>query len=188
MIRGSSAPEPSSRLCLRYGSSMGQDQRSNKTYLCCSAAPKPTIKACKPSPVWRLTAQLARDGNEGGCSNLDKSILLNNMNVSSLIKGSILVGIRMSPDSVKTSGDERTQRETSEDSTLQASVRLLSARSGITAYSRFARSTPMLSTTSLVWRSPAVSATMTGRPPMSSESSRTSLVVPGIGVTMAASR
>ena len=46
----------------------------------------------------------------------------------------------------------------------------------------------MLSTTSFVLRSPAVSATMTGKPPMSSESSRISRVVPGMGVTIAASR
>lgn len=55
-------------------------------------------------------------------------------------------------------------------------------------YSCFARSTPMLSTMSSVLRSPAVSATMTGNPPMSSESSKISRVVPGTGVTIAASR
>lgn len=50
-----------------------------------------------------------------------------------------------------------------------------------------ARSTPMDSTMSSVFRRPAVSATMTGKPPISSDSSRMSLVVPGIGVTIAAS-
>lgn len=40
---------------------------------------------------------------------------------------------------------------------------------------------------SSVFRRPAVSATMTGKPPISSDSSRMSLVVPGIGVTIAAS-
>lgn len=50
-----------------------------------------------------------------------------------------------------------------------------------------ARSTPIRSTKSSVWRRPAVSATITGSPPMSSESSRISRVVPGTGVTIAAS-
>lgn len=52
----------------------------------------------------------------------------------------------------------------------------------------FARSTPMLSTRSSVLRRPAVSATITGRPPISSDSSSMSRVVPGTGVTIAASR
>jgi hypothetical protein len=50
-----------------------------------------------------------------------------------------------------------------------------------------ARSTPILSTTSSVCLKPAVSATMTGNPPISNDNSRISLVVPGTDVTMAAS-
>ena len=50
------------------------------------------------------------------------------------------------------------------------------------------RWTPITSTTSVVSLKPAVSATTTGKPPMSKVSSRTSLVVPGIGVTIDACR
>lgn len=48
--------------------------------------------------------------------------------------------------------------------------------------------TPIASTMSSVFLIPAVSATMTGRPPMSRDSSSTSRVVPGTWVTIAASR
>lgn len=59
-------------------------------------------------------------------------------------------------------------------------------RKGTDAFS--ARWTPILSTKSSVFRKPAVSATMIGRPPISRDSSMTSLVVPGTGATIAASR
>ena len=54
-------------------------------------------------------------------------------------------------------------------------------------YRSTARSIPIVSTRSRVSRKPAVSATTIGYPWKSSESSRTSRVVPGISVTMAAS-
>ena len=50
------------------------------------------------------------------------------------------------------------------------------------------RCTPMPSTISSVSLKPAVSATTTGNPPISSVNSRTSRVVPGIGVTIDAGR
>ena len=50
-----------------------------------------------------------------------------------------------------------------------------------------ALSTPIFSTTSSVSRIPAVSATTTAYPPISSVSSNTSRVVPGMLVTIAAS-
>ena len=50
------------------------------------------------------------------------------------------------------------------------------------------RSTPMPSTKSFVSLKPAVSATTTGNPPTSSVNSRTSRVVPGMGVTIDAGR
>ena len=50
------------------------------------------------------------------------------------------------------------------------------------------RCTPMPSTKSSVSLKPAVSATTTGNPPISSVNSRTSRVVPGIGVTIDAGR
>lgn len=56
------------------------------------------------------------------------------------------------------------------------------------AYVCRARSIPIDSTMSSVFRNPAVSATMTGIPPTSRLTSSTSLVVPGNGVTIAASR
>ena len=50
------------------------------------------------------------------------------------------------------------------------------------------RCTPIPSTKSSVSLKPAVSATTTGNPPMSSVSSRTSRVVPGMAVTIDAGR
>jgi hypothetical protein len=51
-----------------------------------------------------------------------------------------------------------------------------------------ALSIPICSTSSVVSRKPAVSATTTGRPPISSDISKISRVVPGTWVTIAASR
>jgi len=86
----------------------------------------------------------------------------------------------------KISGRDKTHREISEASTL----RLVSPKKG-RIYQRthmfFALSIPIFSTKSSVALTPAVSATITGRPPISSESSRISRVVPGTGVTIAAS-
>lgn len=89
-----------------------------------------------------------------------------------------------------TSGRDSTHIETFADLTLKGSADQNSyntdQRKGADALS--ARWTPMLSTKSSVFRKPAVSATMIGRPSISRDSSMTSLVVPGTGVTIAASR
>jgi hypothetical protein len=55
-------------------------------------------------------------------------------------------------------------------------------------YAFRALSIPIFSTSSVVSRRPAESVTRTGSPPISSESSKMSRVVPGTWVTIAASR
>lgn len=65
---------------------------------------------------------------------------------------------------------------------------MLEGKQDIVSYAFLARSMPMLSTRSSVSRRPAVSAMITGIPSISRDSSNMSLVVPGRGVTMAASR
>jgi hypothetical protein len=121
-----------------------------------------------------------------------KSDLLNKKKVSGVTNGRIDCGTQMRGPSVVcsiVSGKDRTHIETFADLRLVINVYqygYTTWRKGTDAFS--ARWTPIFSTKSSVFRRPAVSETITGRPPMSRDDSMTSLVVPGTGVTMAASR
>lgn len=86
------------------------------------------------------------------------------------------------------SGRDRTQSFIFASCTLQLNFSPWKSSQLNKTYAFVARWIPICSTTSLDFRKPAVSATIIGSPPMSSESSMISRVVPGIGVTIAASR
>lgn len=123
-----------------------------------------------------------------GCWPSTRSVLLSRSSVSGVI--SSLMDEGTEPE--RTSGRERTQSETSAEATLEEKSQPVStsfpSKEEGRAYAARARSIPIDSTKSDVLRKPAVSATMTGIPPISKEISKTSLVVPGRGVTIAASR
>ena len=90
-----------------------------------------------------------------------------------------------------TSGRDSTQIEISALSTLRPKIRqrwFQGWGEKWYTYALVALSIPIFSTTSSVLRRPAVSAITTGKPPISRDNSRMSRVVPGMGVTIAASR
>lgn len=157
---------------------------------------KSARKSAAPSPVFMLAVQAIRVDNRGlmfaEILKGTKSHLLNKNKVSEVISEPNDCGRQMrGPSDVcsMTSGKDSTHIETFADLTLEGKADQPShdtRQRGTDVFS--ARWTPILSTKSSVFRKPAVSATMTGRPPISRDSSMTSLVVPGTGVTIAASR
>jgi hypothetical protein len=150
-----------------------------------------------PSPKLRLAIHVLplRVSVKPVADGAARSDLLSRKNVSGVMNLSRDGGIRIwGPSGVSTitSGSDRTHNDTSASCTL-CHPKTLSARrvhyKNVGDTNAFcARLTPILSTTSFVCLSPAVSATMTGKPPISNDNSRISLVVPGTGVTIAASR
>jgi len=122
------------------------------------------------------------------------SVLFSKNNVCEVIKGFSMEGTAMrGPAKVlsMTSGSDNTQREISAASTLhqiQDCIEMFREIKDEYTYAFLARSTPIFSTRLSVSLRPAVSRTMMGSPLMSRDNSRISRVVPGTGVTIAASR
>ena len=166
-------------------------------HLCCRTCAKPCMNSWVPSPVLRLARQMCRFGTlpivKERAFNGSRSTLFSKIRVLSVTREANDAGSCSSEpaafDGTSTSGAGSTHSETSDEFTLSDSVSYVVGVGGMQyAHNCLARSTPIFSTRSSVLRSPAVSATITGKPPMSSESSRISRVVPGTGVTIAASR